>query len=494
MGIIQRQTISGSIATYMGVLIGFVTTALIFPEYLTKEEIGLLSILVSYSYIFAQVATLGTGRITIFFFPFFRNRQKNHHGFFFLMGIISLVGLTVALAVFFLVRPWLIENAHGGSGLLAENVNYLIPLIIATLGFLLFDSFYKNLYNAVQGIILKEFVQRLLILLFVLFIILKWITFEQYIPLYVLAILIPTVILLVNLLRHKDFSFRPYSLDLAREHKKKMVSIGLYGILIGFSGMIILNIDRIMVERMMGLSPTGVYTTMAFFATLIVMPSRALLKISDPIIAQFWKDKDLSALQENYYKSSLNQTIAGALLLIGIWGNIGNILRILPPGFEEGNYVVLFIGLAFLTDMASGTSVYILANSVYFKYQTYLIVLLMVFIVISNWIFIPLWGLTGAAFATFLSKLLNNLMRHQLLWWKYRLQPYDRKYIYIILISAVSYLAGYIIPELTNLYLDILLRSTVIGGIFILLILVFKLSDEMNEKYRWIRGKLFTKR
>jgi O-antigen/teichoic acid export membrane protein len=478
----------------MGVVVGFVTTALIFPEFLSKEQIGLLGVLVSYSYIFAQFATLGTGRVTIYFFPFFRDRSKNHHGFFFLVSVISMIGLLLVLASFLIMRPWLIAHGQEDSRLFTENVNYLIPLIIATLGFLVFDSFYKNLFNAVKGIILKEFVQRLLILVFVLFYVFEWITFEQYLPLYILAFAIPAIIILINLLREKEFSFRPYSFDLAREHRSKMTSIGIYGILIGFSGMVILNIDRIMVERMMGLSATGIYTTMAFFATLIVIPSRALLKISDPIISQYWRDGNLKMLNENYYKSSLNQTIAGALLLIGLWGNIGNIQRILPPGFEEGNYVVLFIGLAFLVDMASGTAVYILANSVYFKYQTYLIMILVIFIIITNLLLIPVWGLTGAALATFISKFINNLMRHQLLLWKFKLQPYDRKYIYIALVSGFSYLAGFLIPEISNLYLDILLRSAVIGGSFIILTIFFRISAEVNEKYHWLTVKLFPKK
>jgi O-antigen/teichoic acid export membrane protein len=490
VGIIQRQTISGSVFTYMGVVVGFITTALIFPKFLTTEQIGLLGIFLSYSYIFAQIATLGTGRVTIYFFPFFRDRAKHHHGFFYLMGMVSLAGLVLVLAVFFLMRPWLVENENESSRLLADNVNYLAPLIIATLAFLVFDSFYKNLFNAVQGIILKEFIQRLLILLFVLLYVVQWITFEQYVPLYVLAVAIPAIVLLINLIRHKEFSFRPYSSDMAREHRNKMLTIGLYGILIGFSGMVILNIDRIMVERMMGLGPTGVYTTMAFFATLIVIPSRALLKISDPIIAQLWKNEDMKGLQDNYFKSSLNQTIAGALLLVGIWGNIGNIIRILPPDYAGGNYVVLFIGLAFLTDMATGTATYILANSKYFKYQTYFIALLVVFIVITNYLLIPIWGITGAAAATFISKLLNNLMRHQMLYNKFRLQPYNRKYIFIVAISVVSYLAGYIIPEISNLYLDIILRSAVIGGIFIILIIAFRISDEVNDKWIWLRSRL----
>jgi O-antigen/teichoic acid export membrane protein len=493
MGIIQRQAISGSIITYLGVVIGFVTTALVFPRVLTTDQIGLLGILVSYGYIFAQVATMGTGRITIVFFPYFKDRSKNHHGFFFIIGMISLAGILLATAGFFLLKPWLMENARGNSQLLAENINYLLPLIIATLCFLVFDSINKNLFNAVQGIMLKEFVQRLLILLFILLFVMKWITFKQYLPLYVLSIGVPPFFILIHLLRHREFTFRPYSFEMFRKYRKKIVSIGLYGIIIGFSGVVILNIDRIMVERLMGLSATGIYTTMAYFATLIVIPSRALLKISDPIIAQAWAKNDIASLSDNYYRASINQFIVGTLLFIGIWGNIGNIERILPAEFSIGNWVVFFIGLAFLADMASGTATLILANSKYFKYQTYYVIFLVVLIIISNILFIPVWGITGAAIATFISKLISNLVRHQLLYHKFRLQPYTFKFIYVIGVSAVSYLAGYLIPEIANLYLDIIIRSTVMGGLFILLIITFKISPEVNDRYYWVRDKLRNK-
>ena len=46
MGIIARQSIKGTIATYFGVAIGFVTTFFILTKYLTPEEVGLTRVLV----------------------------------------------------------------------------------------------------------------------------------------------------------------------------------------------------------------------------------------------------------------------------------------------------------------------------------------------------------------------------------------------------------------------------------------------------------------
>jgi len=486
LGIIKKQAYSGTILTYFGVAIGFVTTALIFPRILKTSEIGLLAIFISYSYIFAQMASLGTGRITIVFFPFFRDRKNSHHGFFPLMILISVIGLILALFVLFFMKAWLISNSNDKSPLFGQYFNYLFPMVIFTLVFQVMDSFNTTLYNAIRGIFLKEFLQRLIILVAITVYTIAWIDFNQFVMLSVLAVGIPAFILVYYVMRNDDFCLRPSFSPLIREKIRVMANLGINGILIGFSGMVILNIDRIMVERFMGLGSTGIYTTLAYFATLVAIPSRALLKIADPVIAQSWKDNNIKSLRDNYYRSSLNQFLIGSLIMIGIWGNIDNILRILPAEYAVGKFVVLFIGLAFLIDMLTGTAIFILANSKYFSYQTYYVLILVILIIITNYLLIPIWGLTGAAVATLFSKFIANFMRHQILFRKFGLQPYNGKFLIIILIACISYFAQYFIPDLSNLYLDIIIRSVIISLVFIFLALSFKISPEVNERYKWV--------
>jgi O-antigen/teichoic acid export membrane protein len=488
LGIIKRQAYSGTILSYLGVLIGFITTALIFPEYLTTAEIGLLSIFLSYAYIFAQLATLGTGRITIAVFPFFRDRKNHHHGFFPLMIILGMAGLILAFIAIYIMKRWLISNSNDTSPLFGQYYNYLFPLLFFTFLFMMLDSFNTTLFNAIRGIYLKELLQRLLIMAAVTFYALKWVGFDSFVMLFVLAVGIPAFILLFYVMKNDEFCLKPAFSPLVREKSRLMAYIGVNGILIGFSGMVILNIDRIMVERMMGLGSTGIYTTMAYFATLVAIPSRALLKISDPVIAQAWKDNDITSLQDNYYRSSLNQFLIGSLLMVGIWGNIDNVLRILPAEFAEGKLVVLFVSLAFLTDMLTGTATFILANSKYFKYQTLYIMILVILIIITNLLLIPVWGLTGAAVATLISKILSNFIRHQILLKKFGLQPYNAKFLVIALVAGLAYLSQYFIPFTGNLYLDLVVRSGVMSLVFVILVLSLKISPEVNERYKWFLG------
>ena len=61
MGKIKDQTIKGSIYSYLGVGLGFIISGLVLPKLLTTGENGLLNLLLAYSSLFAQFATLGFG-------------------------------------------------------------------------------------------------------------------------------------------------------------------------------------------------------------------------------------------------------------------------------------------------------------------------------------------------------------------------------------------------------------------------------------------------
>jgi len=69
LGIIKEQTIKGTIINYIGIGIGFVTTAILTPL-VDSEIIGLISVIVSYSIIISNIGGLGLNGITVKLFPY----------------------------------------------------------------------------------------------------------------------------------------------------------------------------------------------------------------------------------------------------------------------------------------------------------------------------------------------------------------------------------------------------------------------------------------
>jgi O-antigen/teichoic acid export membrane protein len=132
----------------------------------------------------------------------------------------------------------------------------------------------------------------------------------------------------------------------------------------------------------------------------------------------------------------------------------------------------------------------VIGTSRYYKLNALFIFVFLALLVGMNYIFIPLFGITGAAIATAISKLLYTLVRYTFLRIKYDMQPYNYKFLVLILIATVSYLAGNFIPEIENYFLDIPIRSLVVLIVFSVLILAFRVSADVNSVYETMKTKL----
>jgi len=118
LGVIQKQAIKGTIYTYLGALVGFITAIILFPRILGPEKTGLINILIAYSLIVAQFASLGLNSTTTRMFSYFRSTDNKHNGYLFLLVIITLIGFIITTIIFYLLKPTLIagkEEAEGGT-------------------------------------------------------------------------------------------------------------------------------------------------------------------------------------------------------------------------------------------------------------------------------------------------------------------------------------------------------------------------------------------
>jgi len=59
-----------------------------------------------------------------------------------------------------------------------------------------------------------------------------------------------------------------------------------------------------------------------------------------------------------------------------------------------------------------------------------------------------------------------------------------------VIISAVALVSGLVIPKIDFYILDILVRSTLVGGIFVSLVYITKISTDINEFIEQIIYKL----
>lgn len=492
MGEIQRQAVRGTIFNYLGTILGFLYVGILFPKSLSTEEIGLLSVLVAYALIAAQLSSLGFNAITTRLFTYFRNPAKKHNGFMMIGLSVHTIGFIICSIILLILQYFHLLNREGNQ-LFDHYFTFVFIILFAILFFNFFDHYFKVLYNALIGTVLKEFVQRLVIFAAIILVYFNLIEFPEFAYFYVFAFTVPLVIIIVYLIKQNLFSLRFPEQQIETSLKKEMCSVAFYSIISGFAGILTLNIDRIMIQTFIGLGLTGVYTTMFFFGALVSIPSRALMKISSTYIADAWKDNDINLIDKIFRKSVLNQAVIGIVILVALWVNIDNILAILKPSFLPGKYVILVIGGAYLIDMLTGVSNNVLGTSKYFRYTTYFIIIQTVFIIITNVLLISKFGILGAALGSLISKLLFNLLKMGFIYKKFNLLPYSYHIIMALALGGAVYLAGYYLPFYPNPYIDAIIKGGFVTIFYFILIYFFNISEDINLKINQVVSVVFKK-
>jgi O-antigen/teichoic acid export membrane protein len=479
MGIIIKQSVRGAFWSYLGIAVGYVNVGIIMPQFFDTDQIGLVQIFIAVSLIFSQFATLGFPSVINRMFPAFRNPSSHHHGFLFLLFLTAIAGFSFSGVAFFLLKPWIIETNAEKSPLFIHYLYWLLPLIFMRLLFTLLDNYNKVLYDAVTGTFWLEFMHKVINLFLIILFAVGWINFHLFFLGYLLSMSIPVVPVIFVLARRKEFHMRPAFRYLTPPLKREMGTVMFFGLVNGFSGILLMNVDKIFVNQFLSLDEVGIFGVCALFATLIRVPYNSISKIATGIIAESWSRNDIRHIQEIYQKSALNQAIAGTLIFVGILVNLDNIFEILPPVYSSGRQVMVIYSAGMLVVTTLGLASNITETSSLFRFTTLFLAIAIVLQFVLSFLLIPRYGITGAALATMITLVVNILFQAGLQRIYHGIAGVNRKLFKVAMIGIVAYLAGYLVPGLP-LIPDILARSLLVILIFGSLIIMSKLSPDLN--------------
>lgn len=480
MGIVIKQATTTAIYSYIGALLGFVTVWFVNRTLLTTEENGLINLLISISIITGSLSNLGTAGMITRMFPHFRTNDRKHNGFLFYPIVFSLIGFVFFLVLYFVFKDDLAARNMEKSRMFADNLFYLVPLTFFWAIFYVFDAYSRSIYRTVAGVVVKEVVLRVIILIAAFFYAQQLISFDVFLLIYCAAFCSIALIMGIYLYLIGEINLRTTSGFMTKSLRKEMTYVALFSIITGLSSLLISSIDKIIVNDKLGLASAGVFAIATYFGSVIQIPARSILRVSSSVIADSWRNGDLDNVRSVYHKTCLNQFIIGLLLLMGIWVNIDEIMTLMPPEYAEGKYVILFMGLGYLIDMATGANGIIIATSKYFRYDTYFMFLLLIVTFITNIILIPIYGIVGAALASCITYFTFNFLRYVFIWKKFDMQPYDMDFIKVVLIAALSFLCAYMIPSTNNAYFTILIKGIVLCILFIAMIYRSAVAKDFN--------------
>lgn len=489
MGVIARQSIKGSIYNYLGAAVAFLNIGLLMPLLFNTNQVGLINVLLAMSSIIAQFSTLGVNFVSIRLFPHFKTKDKTHHGFMRILLMFALSGLALSMAAYFVFKDQIISNNQETSPLLAENVSYLIPMIVASLTFLMLDGYFRSIYKASTSMFFKEFFMRILILIGLMMYYFGWIDFKMFLNYYIIAFLSPSILMILYLFHIGEFKLKGSFEGLPPGIWRLIVSVAFFGMISGFTNIAIMNMDKYFVNHFLDLSATGIYAISFYFGMMIFIPGKAMRRISATLLSEGLRNNDLNKVRLVYQKTNLNMFLGGIIIFVFLWANINNVLRILPEEYAAGKWVIFIIAMAFLMNMISGLSNQIVLYSNAYRLHAFSMLGLLVILIVSNLIFIPMLGLIGAALATLLTYTVDTVFKWAFVWHKFKIQPFQRKHLFALALAIAIYSITVLIPEIP-LIPDILLRCLIIAIGFLFSLRYFNLSEDVSAMIDMIINKI----
>ena len=485
MGIVINQSIKNTIITYIGFAIGAANALFMYPHFLGETYYGLTGYILSSANVIFPLLAFGVHNTLIKFFTQYETDQEKSS----FLTFVLVLPLLVIIPVFIfgtLSYEW-IATFFSTKNVIVHDYIWQIPVIGICMGY--FEIFYawvKVHLQSVFGSFVKEIVLRVFISVFLFGVYFDWISTLTFINSLMGIYLASTLVMFVYAMKVRRITFN-FKMP---ENSKAIVVYSFFIILSGSIANMLLDIDKTMLNQYIEIKNIAYYSVAIFIATVIAVPSRAMHQITYPITAKLMTEGKYDELNDLYKKTSITLQIVGGLVLVGILVNIKQLYLLLPANYSGGIFVVFTIGISKYFDLILGNNNAIIFNSKYYKAVLFLGLLLAFFAITLNMLFIPMYGINGAALATLISITLYSLAKLLFVVVKMKLYPFSNKTLLSFGILITTFLLFYYWDFPFNPILNIVLKSILVTILYVFVNYKLVISAEFNQVVDSILKKL----
>ncbi len=526
MGIIARQSIKATIATYFGVAVGFFTTFFVLTRFLTAEEIGLTRVLIDAATLFVSLAQLGTSSSIIRFFPYFRQKEQakggaganfstagdvvgtsqmvrlpinsdmhrnrtsfnTDHGFFFWTVVIPFVGFLIFALLYWACRVPLGQWFGEKSPLFLDYYYFVLPLAF----FLLYQTIFETNCNVLMRIVVprmvREVVVRLGLLACYLLYAFRVLSLDGFVVALCVNYGIAALINLGYLIALGQISFLPdwQFLRMNIPLVKNYLRYSSFVFVSALAAALGPTLSSFFITAKMGLDYTGIFAIATYIAVIVSIPYRSLTAIASPQLARATKEQNHAEAQTLIHQVSSNLLLIGGLLFFLIWCNIDLIFHILPNGetYAVARNVVFILSLTQLIVATCTISLTTISFSRYYAFSLLFSLILTITSLCLNNYLIPLYGMEGAAVST----LLSNALYFALAWVVLRFACHLRllngnalkTILLLVVLFGVNALWLRFLP-MENIWWSSIARSVLLGGCGLAVAYTLRLSPELSK-------------
>jgi O-antigen/teichoic acid export membrane protein len=489
MSIIAKQSVTNVIITYIGFAIGAVNTLFMYPYILGDTYYGLTGFLLSTANIVMPFMAFGVHNTMVKFYATYQTEQQKAEFLTFMLFLPLLFIIPFSILSFLFYEQ--IASLLSVENPIIYDYLWIIPVVGLCMGY--FEIFYawvKVHLQSVFGNFLREIFLRLLATIALIMVYYDLMTPVQFV--YVLIAIYALVTLMMKLYAYKTkypkFTFKfPERINAAFEYS-------LYIILSGSIAMLLLDIDKFMIAQYVKIENVAYYSVAIFISLVISVPGRAMHQIVYPITAKLMTENKMAELNGLYKKTSITLQVVGGLVYLGILVNIQQMYLLLPEQYAGGIAIVFFVGLSKYLDLVLGNNNSIIFNSKYYKAVLFLGVMLTIITIVLNMVFIPYFGINGAAFATLLSITLYSIAKLYFVVKKMDLYPFTKYNLYAFVILIVLFGAFYFWDFTFHPFINIALKTSIFVPAYIFIHYKLKISEDINSSIDTVFRLIFNRK
>tara|TARA_R110000850_G_scaffold80862_1_gene173573 strand:- start:119997 stop:121451 length:1455 start_codon:yes stop_codon:yes gene_type:complete len=475
MGIVIKQSVQNTFTTYLGFGVGAINTLFLYTNFLTDEYYGLVGFLLSAATIMMPLMAFGVHNTLIKFYSSYKTQDEQQRFvttmLFLPLALILPIGLIGFIGYETITRFLAKENA------IIEDYAWIIYLTAVAMAY--FEIFYawtRVKMKSATGNLLKEVFHRVLITVLLFGVYIDWFSVHLFIWLLVVVYFLRMLIMMV-------FALKLHFPKLSFRIPHNIIPVLKYSFLIIIAGsvsLLLLDIDKVMLGKLIPIENVAYYNVAIFIATVIAVPARSMHQITYPLTAKFINEKNSDNLRDLYIKSSLTLFIVSGLLFLLIILNIKELYTLLPEEYATGLFVVILISTSKLLDNLMGINNAILYNSDYYRITIVLGVLLAILTIVLNFVFIPILGMEGAAIATVISLLLYSFAKIAIVNVKFKMHPFTsetgKAFLLILTMAIAFFFWDFNFHPIVNIFL----KSALISALYLLLVYKGRLSEDIS--------------
>lgn len=492
---IRRQSIISSVLVYIGFAVGFLNTYL-YAKGFSAAQYGLIGFFEAFGNILFSFSNVGIIYYLYKFYPYYNDNlppQKND-----MMTLALATSITAFIFVMicgFVFKNFVIRKYAAHSPEVVHYYYWLFPYGFGLSIYSILEAYAWQLRQSVFTNFLKAILLRLFATILIVLLFMRVIKdFDLFIKVYAFTYLGIVAALLAYLISTRKLHFTCNISRVTKKFRKKIVSVAIYIWAGGLVYSIAQVFDTLVIGAVVteGMKHAGIYTLAQNMASLIIAPQRAIVAATIPPLAQAWKDKDFGRINRIYERSSINQLLFAVALFALIWLNFtdGVLTFHLKQDYLDARIVFLYIGLTKLVDMGTGVNSQIIGTSIYWKFEFISGIILLALTLPLNYILTKELQEIGPAIANLFAITVYNAIRYFFLLKKFKLQPFNSKTVYALLLGAVCYTVCFLLFHYYQGFAWILLRSIVFVAMFVTGVLYFRLSPDVLPVWDTVKKRL----